>query len=115
MLTPDEFRALAVITVLVTLGALLTWLDAEHPRVVALALGDSLALERAWNEDTAADSARTSEPVPSAGEGRRFAGGAARLPDSSHRGRDARGAGETSTPGPAGTGPAYTLDGRLDL
>src|SRR5205814_10052692 len=49
------------------------------------------------------------------GEGRRFTGGAARLSDASPRGRDARGAGETSTPSSAGTGPAYTLDGRLDL
>jgi len=44
MLTPDEIRALAVLTVLVTVGAGLTVLEARRPDVLALTLGDSLAL-----------------------------------------------------------------------
>ncbi len=44
MLTPHELRAVALLSALVTLGAALTWLDARHPRILTLTLGDSLAL-----------------------------------------------------------------------
>ncbi len=44
MFTPDELRALALLSALVTLGAGLTWMDARHPKLLALTLGDSLAL-----------------------------------------------------------------------
>ena len=44
MLTPDESRALAVLAVLVAAGAGLTVLEARRPDVLALTLGDSLAL-----------------------------------------------------------------------
>lgn len=44
MFTPDELRALALLSALVTLGAGLTWMDSRHPKLLALTLGDSLAL-----------------------------------------------------------------------
>ena len=44
MLTPDELRALALLAALLAVGAALTWLDARHPRILTLTLGDSLAL-----------------------------------------------------------------------
>jgi competence protein ComEA len=44
MLTTDEARALAVLAALVSLGSVLGWVDARHPRILALTLGDSLAL-----------------------------------------------------------------------
>lgn len=44
MLTPEEFRAVALLAALVSLGTALTWLDARHPRFLTLTLGDSLAL-----------------------------------------------------------------------
>jgi competence ComEA-like helix-hairpin-helix protein len=44
MLTPDELRAVALLSALVALGTTLAWLDARHPRILTLTLGDSLAL-----------------------------------------------------------------------
>ena len=44
MLTPDELRALALLSVLIALGTTLTWVDTRHPRFLTLTLGDSLAL-----------------------------------------------------------------------
>jgi len=44
MCTPDEARALAVLAVLVAAGAGLTVLESRQPEVLALTLGDSLAL-----------------------------------------------------------------------
>lgn len=44
MLTTDEARALAVLAALVSLGAGIGYLDARQPRLLALTLGDSLAL-----------------------------------------------------------------------
>jgi len=44
MLTPDELRALALLSILVALGTTLTWVDTRHPRFLTLTLGDSLAL-----------------------------------------------------------------------
>ena len=44
MLTPDELRALALLAFLLLLGTGLSVLEARHPRILALTLGDSLAL-----------------------------------------------------------------------
>ena len=44
MLTNDEARALAVLSSIVALGAVLSWVDARHPQFLRLTLGDSLAL-----------------------------------------------------------------------
>ncbi len=62
MCTPDEARALAVLAVLVAAGAGLTVLESRHPEVLALTLGDSLALGFAA---APADSA-TPPPAPPA-------------------------------------------------
>jgi competence protein ComEA len=53
MLTTDELRALALLSVLVALGSTLTWIDTRHPRFLALTLGDSLALGAATPPDAA--------------------------------------------------------------
>lgn len=55
MFTPDELRALALLLALVTLGAALTFLDARHPHLLALTLGDSLALGAAPPEPQGSD------------------------------------------------------------
>ena len=97
MLTTDEVRALAVVSALVALGTILGWIDARHPRVLALTLGDSLALGVPEGEAGSAD------PSPAPAD--------SAAPSPSGR------SGET----PAGTPPdsvapgAYALDGRLDL
>ena len=44
MFTPDEVRALALLLALLLLGSGLTVLEARHPKILALTLGDSLAL-----------------------------------------------------------------------
>jgi len=44
MFTPDELKALALLCALVAVGAGLSLLEARHPKILALTLGDSLAL-----------------------------------------------------------------------
>jgi competence protein ComEA len=44
MFTPDEVRALALLLALLLFGSGLTLLEARHPRILTLTLGDSLAL-----------------------------------------------------------------------
>ena len=44
MFTPDELRALALLAFLLLLGTGLSVLEARHPKILALTLGDSLAL-----------------------------------------------------------------------
>src|SRR3982751_3071222 len=44
MFTPDELRALALLACLLLLGSGLSLLEARNPKVLALTLGDSLAL-----------------------------------------------------------------------
>jgi competence protein ComEA len=101
MFTPDELRALALVLALVTLGASLTWLDARHPRMLTLTLGDSLALGAA-----ASAGAEEGDP-PSAG-----------APESS---AVARSKADPSRPGAPDEAPeplqktSFGLDGRLDL
>ena len=64
MFTPDELRALALLLFLVTLGTGLTVLEAKHPRLLALTLGDSLALGASPAVPVAADSGRpASRPI----------------------------------------------------
>ena len=105
MFTPDELRALALLLALVTLGAALTFLDARHPKILALTLGDSLALGAA---------------PPEAGA---LAGAA--VPDAASRTADGPPAAVEKVLSAAISGPAdadsasekssYGLDGRLDL
>ena len=47
MFTPDELRALALLAFLLLLGTGLSFLEARHPKILALTLGDSLALGEA--------------------------------------------------------------------
>lgn len=92
MFTPDELRALALLSALVTLGAGLTWMDARHPKLLSLTLGDSLALGASVPGSQPLDSLASaperaaSRPTPANG-----------APDSAR--------GKTS----------FGLDGRLDL
>ena len=44
MFTPDEVRALALLLAMLLLGSGLSVLEARHPKILALTLGDSLAL-----------------------------------------------------------------------
>jgi competence protein ComEA len=103
MFTPDELRALALLLALVTLGTGLTWMDARHPKILALTLGDSLALGVAAPDvptrAPAADAA--SRPTP----------GPAGAPDSTARAVAPDGA----APDSALEKSSYGLDGRLDL
>ena len=94
MLTQDEVRALAVLSALVALGTILGWIDARHPRLLALTLGDSLALGAVSGNPGPADS---TAPPPS---GRR----PGPIPADS--------AASPSDPAQPG---GYALDGRLDL
>jgi len=96
MLTPDELRALALLSALVALGTTLTWVDTRHPRFLTLTLGDSLALGAA--APGAAPPGAT-DPAPTAP--RVFA-----APESAFRPVD---------PGSAPGKSAFGLDGRLDL
>jgi competence ComEA-like helix-hairpin-helix protein len=105
MFTPDELRALALLLALVTLGAALTFLDARHPKILALTLGDSLALGAA---------PPGAEPPVGAAQ-----------PDAASRMADTPPAAVETLPSGASSGPAdadsasekssYGLDGRLDL
>jgi competence protein ComEA len=97
MLTPDELRAVLLLAALVALGTALTWLDARHPRILTLTLGDSLALGAVLTEPpdgpNPAPSA-VSDSFPPA------PGGVAIRPEA---------------PGAAPEKTAFGLDGRLDL
>lgn len=95
MLTPDESRALAVLAILVATGAGLSVLEARRPDVLALTLGDSLALGFTAEADTAPQRAPRASPPPV---------------------RSAAHADSTASPDSA-TGPpsAYLADGRLEL
>jgi competence ComEA-like helix-hairpin-helix protein len=93
MFTPDELRALALLLALVTLGAGLTWMDARHPKILALTLGDSLALGAAMPGSAEVRDAPTA-PLPDAANRPLVL---ADVPDSAR---------EKSS---------YGLDGRLDL
>lgn len=44
MFTPDELRAIALLAFLLFLGTGLSVLEARHPKILTLTLGDSLAL-----------------------------------------------------------------------
>lgn len=107
MLTTDEARALAVLSALVALGAVLGWVDARHPRFLTLTLGDSLALGAVVDAPetgpaspaAATDSAAT--PPSHAGLPSRAPGTAAATPDLA----------ESTATG----GGSYALDGKLDL
>ncbi len=94
MLTPDESRALAVLAALVAVGAGLTVLEVHRPDVLALTLGDSLALGFV-------SEAGDSVPAP------------ARAPTSPRR--PVAAADSTSAPDTTATPSAYSADGRLDL
>jgi competence protein ComEA len=94
MFTPDELRALLLLVFLLTLGAGLTVLEARHPRILALTLGDSLALG-------AAPPAPAGDPPGPPGE-------PASRPIASAAPSD-------SAPERALQKSAFGLDGRLDL
>jgi len=99
MLTPDELRALALLSALVALGTTLTWVDTRHPRFLTLTLGDSLALGVA---DPGAGPPGATNPASAAP--RMLAAPAA--PESAFRPVD-----PASTPEKS----AFGIDGRLDL
>ena len=96
MFTPDEVRALALLLALLLLGSGLTVLEARHPKILALTLGDSLALGAAPAAPDLAPS--RNEPAQNASP----AGLAIRPPAPP----EADSAREKS---------AFGLDGRLDL
>lgn len=100
MLTTDEARALAVLAALVSLGSVLGWVDARHPRILALTLGDSLALG-------AGAPAEHREPAPEV---------PAAVPSPVVQSAGVSPGAATSDPADstAGAG-SYSLDGRLDL
>ena len=101
MLTTDEARALAVLAALVSLGAGIGYLDARQPRLLALTLGDSLALGAVPAAvDSTPRAVARSAPAPASTPAAR--------PDS---------AAGAPTAGPPDTAQAggYTADGRLDL
>jgi competence protein ComEA len=98
VLTTDEVRALAVLSALVALGAVLGWIDARHPRFLTLTLGDSLAL----------GAAAPAEP-PGAGDAPPAAG--APVAGDSAGGRSGPAPAAAAAPAAGG----WALDGRLDL
>jgi competence ComEA-like helix-hairpin-helix protein len=91
VLTTDEIRALAVLSALVALGTVLGWIDARHPRILELTLGDSLALGAVSGATDPGESPPDSAPPRS----------------------PARPA--PATPGDPAEPGAYAVDGRLDL
>ena len=93
MLTTDEARALAILSALVALGAVLGWVDARHPRFLHLTLGDSLAL------GVSAPEAPEAPQAPAADN--RVAANPPRA--------------DTTGAGPPADGGAYDLEGRLDV
>jgi len=99
MLTPDELRALALLSALVALGTALSWLDARHPRILTLTLGDSLAL---GVEAPGFALPGSTEPAP----GALSADSTMPEPERAMRPADPPGHPEKS---------AFGLDGRLDL
>ncbi len=97
MLTTDEVRALSILAVLVAAGVALSVLERRHPDVLALTLGDSLAL----------GFERAADPAPAPAPARRSAAPAradSTTPPDSLR-----------TPGDSLAASAYAPDGRLDL
>ena len=95
MLTREETRALAILAALVSLGSVLGWVDARHPRFLALTLGDSLDLGAI---------AGAPEPAPEA------ANAAAADPAA-----PAALAAPADSARPPVEGGSHALDGRLDL
>ena len=93
MLTTDEARALAILSALVALGAVLGWVDARHPRFLHLTLGDSLAL------GVSAPEAPEAPEAPAADN--RVAANPPRA--------------DTTGMRPPADGGAYDLEGRLDV
>jgi competence protein ComEA len=96
MLTTDEARALAILSALVALGAVLGWVDARHPRFLHLTLGDSLALGVSAPETPEAPET----PAAPASDNRV----AANPPRA-----------DTTGVRPPADGGAYDLEGRLDV
>jgi competence ComEA-like helix-hairpin-helix protein len=110
MFTPDELRALALLLALVTLGAALTFLDARHPKILALTLGDSLALGAASPEAGA--------PAQGAPAGAAVPGAASRTANEPPQAVENVPNGAVSGPADADSASeksSYGLDGRLDL
>jgi competence ComEA-like helix-hairpin-helix protein len=66
MLTHDEIKALALLIALALLGAGIAHLDARHPEILSLTLGDSLRLGRA---SSAAENSVVPEPVAASSGG----------------------------------------------
>ena len=97
MLTNDEARALAVLSALVALGAVLGWVDARHPQYLRLTLGDSLALG-------ALEAPPDSSPQPTV---------VAASPLVSQNAPADTGSGATAASAPPAG--AYDLEGRLDV
>ena len=93
MFTPDELRALALLAFLLLLGTGLSVLEARHPKILALTLGDSLALGAA--PDLPRSLSETSQNA---------------VPESL-----APSARKAATPDSAREKSAFGLDGRLDL
>ena len=94
MFTPDETRVLAVLAALLAAGAGLTVLEARRPDILALTLGDSLAL--GFDRAADGDSARAPAQGPAPGRAAADSARAASVPDSAAKS-------------------AYGPDGRLDL
>ena len=103
MLTTDEARALAILTALVALGACLGWIDARHPRILALTLGDSLALGVPAGDPGAPGDPAPGGPAPAA------------VPPAEPGGASAAAPADSAAASPGDRGGAYTADGRLDL
>jgi competence ComEA-like helix-hairpin-helix protein len=99
MLTPDERRAVALLSALVALGTTLAWLDVRHPRFLTLTLGDSLALGAPIPGSAPPEAPEAAPGAPSADS----------LPAAPDR------AIRPTEPGAAPEKSAFGIDGRLDL
>lgn len=88
MLTPQERRALLVLTLLLSIGGGLRALEVSSPRILSLTLGDSLALGFDRDEKSAPDSTRADRPTNAV---------------------------SAVDPAPPTAAAAYDLSGRLDL
>jgi competence protein ComEA len=106
VLTQDELKAIALLVALALLGAGVAHIDARHPRILTLTLGDSLALGRPAAGPEADAEADAQPPSSNAGDA-----AARTVADRASSPSDTT----SGAASPAGSTSSIDLTGRIDV